>query len=678
MAIVYKAYDTHLDSEVAVKVIRMERLSQDLIEKTLKRFEREARALAKLTHTNIVKVTDYGEFEGKPYLVMPYLPGGTLKQRMGKPIPYQEAARLLMPIAEALAYAHRQNIIHRDIKPSNILLTEAGGPMLSDFGVAKLFEMEETHELTATGSAIGTPEYMAPEQVSSRAMDGRADIYSLGIVFYEMVTGRKPYQADTPMAVMIMQARDPLPRPKQFVPQLPDEVEHVLIKALAKNPADRFQTMDQFVEALARLMGPVGQKRQGVGRDKQVSLFRNFRPQSPRTLLLLGTPIVIILSLIGLLVYKNNSNIPSSPPDQQVPPSILAPTASLISPIPPTQIPPTVVVPTFKVGLVTDTGGINDNSFNTGAWNGAQQALTIPGVQAAYLESKGQSDYAANIQKFMDEKSDLIVTVGYLLGVDTAAAAKAHPNQKFAILDYTYPDCYPGAVEGKDCGSAAALSNVVGVTFSIDQAAFLAGYLAAGMSKTGKVGTYGGLNITPITLFMKGFEAGVKYYNQKHNTSIQLLGWNTSKNEGMFTGNFTSTDDGRKFANTLVQQGADVVFAVDGRAGFGSAAFCKTTGKCLVIGVDDDWYVSAPEYKSVELTSVQKRMDVVVYNVIKSSQFGTPLTGTYIGTLANGGVDLAPFHDFESIVPTNLKAELDTINIGLQMSSISIDGVLSH
>src|SRR5512136_2394161 len=160
MATVYKAYDTRLETDVAVKVIRTENLPQSGIERSLKRFEREAKALAKLTHPNIVKVTDYGEYEGKPYLVMPYLSGGTLKQRLGKPMPWWEAVKLLLPIAEALDYAHDQNIIHRDVKPSNILLTGRGQPMLTDFGVAKILEDEETRGLTGTGTGVGTPEYM--------------------------------------------------------------------------------------------------------------------------------------------------------------------------------------------------------------------------------------------------------------------------------------------------------------------------------------------------------------------------------------------------------------------------------------------------------------------------------------------------------------------------------------
>jgi eukaryotic-like serine/threonine-protein kinase len=251
MAIVYKAYDTRLERYVALKVIRAEKLTSESMDKTLKRFEREARALARLTHPNIVPVTDYGEFGDKPYLVMPYIPGETLKRHlMGRPIPWHQAARFLAPVARALEHAHQHNIIHRDVKPSNILITANGQPMLSDFGVAKVLETEETSDLTGTGVGVGTPDYMAPEQGMTSIVDERVDIYALGVVFYELVTGRRPYRADTPMAVMLKKNTEPLPRPTSLVPDLPPDVENHLLKALARDPANRFQTMTEMAVSL--------------------------------------------------------------------------------------------------------------------------------------------------------------------------------------------------------------------------------------------------------------------------------------------------------------------------------------------------------------------------------------------------------------------------------------------
>lgn len=254
MAIVYKAYDSRLDTDVAVKVIRVENIPPYILKKALIRFEREAKALAKLTHPNIVKVLDYGEFEGEPFLVMPYLPGGTLKQLLtGKSLPWQQSVNLLIPISRALSYAHKQGMIHRDVKPSNILITQSGEPMVTDYGIAKILDEEITQDLTGTSTAIGTPEYMSPEQVTSKTVDHRTDIYSLGVVLYEMVTGRKPFKADTPVGVLFKHASEPLPSPKKFAPNLPDAVEKVILKAMAKQRDERYQSMDDFTNDLISL-----------------------------------------------------------------------------------------------------------------------------------------------------------------------------------------------------------------------------------------------------------------------------------------------------------------------------------------------------------------------------------------------------------------------------------------
>jgi len=252
MAIVYKAFDTHLERDVAVKVIRTDQFAPAILEKILKRFEREAKLLAKLSHPNIVGVIDYGEYENIPYLVMEYLPSGTLKERLGKPIPADEAARLLLPIARALDSAHRQGMIHRDVKPSNILITNDGEPMLTDFGIAKLLDAEEGQTLTGTGVGIGTPEYMAPEQWLGQAT-AKSDQYSLGVIFYEMVTGHKPYTADTPAAILLKQTNDPLPSPKSFFNEISKETENLIYKAMARDSRDRFADMGVFSEALQSL-----------------------------------------------------------------------------------------------------------------------------------------------------------------------------------------------------------------------------------------------------------------------------------------------------------------------------------------------------------------------------------------------------------------------------------------
>jgi Tol biopolymer transport system component/tRNA A-37 threonylcarbamoyl transferase component Bud32 len=264
MATVYKAYDTRLERDVAVKIIRIDMFIPAILQQVLKRFEREAKSLAKLSHPNIVSIIDYGEHEGVPYLVMEYLPGGTLKNLLvDQRMLWQESFRLLLPVARALQFAHQQGVIHRDVKSSNILISLSGEPMLSDFGIAKILENEGNTGLTGTGVGIGTPEYMAPEQWVGKTSP-QSDIYSLGVVLYEMTTGHKPFSADTPAAILLKQANDPLPRPREFVPDLPASVEKIILKALAKRPENRYQTMEEFIISMETLLSGQARIRQSV------------------------------------------------------------------------------------------------------------------------------------------------------------------------------------------------------------------------------------------------------------------------------------------------------------------------------------------------------------------------------------------------------------------------------
>lgn len=247
MAKVYNAFDARIERNVAIKIILPSKHSSQVFQE---QFEREARALANLTHTNIVKVLDYGIDQGQPYLVMEYIQGGTLKQALKQPLAWQKAAEILAPIARALDYVHGQKIVHRDIKPSNILIDEEDRPMLSDFGVVKLIEDEDENNKQAIGVGVGTPDYMSPEQGMGKETDFRADIYSLGVVFYELVTGTKPFTADTPMAVVIRHTTDEFPRPSEANKNIPDFVEHAILRAVQKDPRKRYANMGDFAHVL--------------------------------------------------------------------------------------------------------------------------------------------------------------------------------------------------------------------------------------------------------------------------------------------------------------------------------------------------------------------------------------------------------------------------------------------
>lgn len=313
---------------------------------------------------------------------------------------------------------------------------------------------------------------------------------------------------------------------------------------------------------------------------------------------------------------------------------------------------------------VTDTGGIDDRSFNATAYKGLTDAQAKLGVTAKYLESQTQDDFTPNIQAFIDEGCDIIVPVGFLLGDATQAAAVANPDQKFAIVDVNFFD---------NKGNDVTYDNVKELTFSTDQAAFLAGYLAAGMTKTGKVGTFGGINIPPVTIFMNGFAAGIGKYNQDNGTNVQLLGWDAAKQDGTFTGDFENQDNGKRVTEDLISEGADIILPVAGPVGLGAAAAAQDAGNVMLIWVDTDGCVSAADYCSLFLTSVMKNMDVAVFDSVKSVVDGTFTGGLYVGTLENGGVGIAPYHDFDSQVPQDLKTKIDELKQGIIDGSVSVD-----
>ncbi len=313
---------------------------------------------------------------------------------------------------------------------------------------------------------------------------------------------------------------------------------------------------------------------------------------------------------------------------------------------------------TIKVCQITDTGGIDDKSFNATAWKGVQDAMEKLGVEGKYLESKEVADYEKNLNAFIEEKCDLIITVGFLIGDATKAAAEANPDMKFSIVDYTYDPPIP---------------NVVGQIFNTDEAAFLAGYLAAGVTKTGKVGTFGGLPIPTVTIFMDGFARGVAYYNQLKGTNVEVLGWDPANpDSGLFSNSFDDQQKGRELAVSLMDEGADIIMPVAGPVGLGSAAAIKERGNAYLIGVDSDWVLTSPEYADITLTSVMKLMDSTTFQVIQSVVDGTFKGGNVVGTLENKGVDIAPFHNLDSIVPAELKAEIEQLKADIIAGKVSV------
>jgi serine/threonine-protein kinase len=360
MATVYRAYDPRFEREVAVKVLPSELLHAD--PQFRLRFEREAKIIAQLEHSAIVPVYDVGEADGQPFFVMRYMNGGSLSDRIKAGVmSVEESARILGIIAPGLDEAHSKGIIHRDIKPSNILFDKRNIPYISDFGIAKLSQAQSGN---VTGSAIiGTPAYMAPEQAQGDEIDGRADIYALGIILYEMVTGRQPYEADTPMAVAIKHITDPVPHILNANPKLPEGMETIIQTAMAKDKNNRYSTAVEMTDALhdltrnnptqlrTKISTPIS-KETVVSQKKAAPQKKAFSP------LAVIIPIVAIIVLAGgaFALKAIFSSVGSRPPATESPVTV---STSTSLPLPTnTTVPTIAVTETVAPPVATETQAV--------------------------------------------------------------------------------------------------------------------------------------------------------------------------------------------------------------------------------------------------------------------------------------------------------------------------------
>jgi basic membrane protein A len=326
----------------------------------------------------------------------------------------------------------------------------------------------------------------------------------------------------------------------------------------------------------------------------------------------------------------------------------------------------------FLPCMVSDSGGFDDKSFNQLGLEGLQAAAKALGAKEKHVESNADTDYAPNIDSLVAANCNLIITVGFNLSAASLAAAKANPNIQFAIIDDAADANFDGKVDEP---------NIKPILFDTAQAAFLAGYASASYSKSGIVGTFGGMQFPTVTIFMDGYVDGVEYYNKQKSKNVKVVGWDVATQKGSFTGGFAANDTAKSTAQNLIDQGADVIFPVGGPIFQSAGAAIKDSGKDIaLLGADADVYNTFPTYDKYYLTSVLKGIKPATEAVVKATEkqaSGTFDNVPYVGTLKNDGVGIAPFHDFTSKVGSGLQGELDSIKADIISGKITVKSYLS-
>ncbi|WP_141917531.1 BMP family lipoprotein [Klugiella xanthotipulae] len=323
----------------------------------------------------------------------------------------------------------------------------------------------------------------------------------------------------------------------------------------------------------------------------------------------------------------------------------------------------------FLPCMVSDAGGFDDRSFNQLSFEGMKAAAKELGVETKEAESSVETDFPSNLTSLVDADCDLITSVGYNLSAATVESATANPEVHYAIVDDLADNNFDGTTDA---------DNIKPIIFDTVGAAFLAGYAAADTTKTGIVGTFGGMSIPSVTIFMDGFQQGVNYYNTEKGAEVKVLGWDYTTQEGSFTGGFEANEKAKSLAQGLLDQDVDVIMPVGGPI-YQSAAEAIIDSKkdIALIGVDADLFVSDPTYKDMYLTSVLKGLSKGVEETVLSAEKGNFSTDPYVGTLENDGVGIAPFHNWEDKVSKTLQAELDDVKAGLIDGSITATSVSS-
>lgn len=307
----------------------------------------------------------------------------------------------------------------------------------------------------------------------------------------------------------------------------------------------------------------------------------------------------------------------------------------------------------YKACMVSDEGGFDDRSFNQSGKEGLDRAKSELGVETLAVESNSDADYPTNIDSLIQQNCNVIIGVGFKLAEALGKAAQENPDVNFALIDSSFTDAD---------GNPLSLDNAKPLIFNTAEAAYLAGYAAAGTTKTGTVATYGGLAIPTVQIFMEGFAQGVAKYNEDNGTNVSLLGWDTEAQNGSFVGDFTDTAKGQQFTEQFLSQGADIIMPVAGPVGLGTLAAVQAAGSDSngIVWVDADGY-NTTEGGQYMVTSVVKEIGAAVFDTVKEGQEGNFTSAPYIGTIANKGVSIAPYHDWESKVPAEVKTKVEEL-----------------
>jgi basic membrane protein A and related proteins len=304
----------------------------------------------------------------------------------------------------------------------------------------------------------------------------------------------------------------------------------------------------------------------------------------------------------------------------------------------------------FQACMVSDSGGFDDQSFNQSGKEGLDTVAEELGIETTEVESQSDADYATNVSNLVSQGCGLTIGVGFLLEDAIQQAAEQNPDTNFALIDSAFTDENFEPVE---------VDNAKPLLFNTAEASFLAGYLAAGMSETGTVATFGGIQIPSVAIFMDGFADGVAKYNEDNGTDVQLLGWDKEGQTGSFSGDFENQSQGQTLTEQFLAQGADIIMPVAGPVGLGAAAAVSEADGAKLIWVDSDGFLTASEYSEFMLTSVMKGIGAAVQDSVREAAEGNFTNEPYVGTLENEGVGLAPFHDFEGEVPQELIDQIE-------------------